>query len=200
MSGPAGAATAPGRSTPGCPPAGRGEPFLPGPTFAAPYHLRGDADPAGYGRFANPTWERLEAAIAELEGGEVVVFASGMAAVTAVLAHGARPGRRPRRAAATPTRASATWPRGTSPPRGVEVRLVTSDDAAFRGALPGARLVWVETPSNPGLAVLDLAGLAAAAHDAGAVVAADTTLATPLRGPRAGRAARTSSSPAGRST
>ena len=47
--------------------------------------LRGDADPAGYGRIANPTWERLEAALAELEGGEVVVFASGMAAVAAVL-------------------------------------------------------------------------------------------------------------------
>ena len=47
--------------------------------------------------------------------------------------------------------------------------------------------MWVETPSNPGLAVLDLAGLAAAAHDAGAEVAADTTLATPLRAPGAGR-------------
>src|SRR3954467_15154171 len=63
----------------------QGEPFLPGPVFAAPVHLRGDADPAGYGRFTNPTWEGLENAVGELEGGEAVVFASGMAAVTATL-------------------------------------------------------------------------------------------------------------------
>lgn len=166
----------------GLPAAGQGEPFLPGPTFAAPYHLRGDADPAGYGRFANPTWERLEAAIAELEGGEVVVFASGMAAVTAVLLTALGPGD----VLVAPgdaypgVRDVATRHLAA---RGVDLRLVASDDAAFRAALPGARVVWVETPSNPGLAVLDLPGLAAAAHDAGAEVAADTTLATPLRGP-----------------
>ena len=80
--GPSGGSTRAVHAAP--PAAGQGEPFLP-PTFAAPYHLRGDADPAGYGRFANPTWERLEAAIAELEGGEVVAPPPAWLAVTAVL-------------------------------------------------------------------------------------------------------------------
>src|SRR5438874_13785819 len=62
-------------------------PFLPGPTFAAPYHLRGDpaAKANVYGRYGNPTWRGLEAAIGELEGGEALAFASGMAAAAAVL-------------------------------------------------------------------------------------------------------------------
>ncbi len=65
-------------------------------------------------------------------------------------------------------------------PRGVAVRIVASDEDAVRGALDGATLVWIETPSNPGLAVLDVQALAAAAHDAGALLAVDNTLATPL--------------------
>jgi hypothetical protein len=57
----------------GLPPARQGEPFLPGPVFAAPYHLSGD--PAGvpytYGRFQNPTWTHFENAVGEIEGGSV---------------------------------------------------------------------------------------------------------------------------------
>ena len=41
-------------------------------------------------------------------------------------------------------------------PRGIEVRLVPTDDDAVREALPGATLVWLESPSNPGLDVLDI--------------------------------------------
>jgi cystathionine gamma-lyase len=158
-----------------------GTPFLPGPTFAAPYHLTGDpsASPYGYGRTANPTWTRLEAALGELEGGEVVVFASGMAAVTAVVLATLAPG-------------DVLVAPGDGYPgvrwldeehlraRGVEVRLVASREDAFAAALPGATLVWVESPSNPGLARLDVAALAGAAHDAGAVLAVDGTLAGPL--------------------
>jgi cystathionine gamma-lyase len=62
----------------------------------------------------------------------------------------------------------------------VEVRLVPTDETALREALPGARLVWVETPSNPGLDVLDLEALARDVHAAGALLAVDNTLATPL--------------------
>lgn len=66
------------------------EPTLPGPVFAAHYHLPGDAvGPYTYGRDANPTWTRLEQAIGELESPDetahTVAFASGMAAITAVL-------------------------------------------------------------------------------------------------------------------
>jgi cystathionine gamma-lyase len=50
-----------------------------------------------------------------------------------------------------------------------------------REALPGATLVWLESPSNPGLDVIDVAALAAEAHAGGATLAVDNTLAGPLR-------------------
>jgi cystathionine gamma-lyase len=166
----------------GLPAPAQGEPFLPGPVLAAPFHLIGPADASrfGYHRYANPTWERLEAALGELEGGEAVVFASGMAAVTAVAVASLRPGD-------LLVAPSDAYPgiraiaREHLEPRGVSVRLVPTDEAALRGALDGATLVWLESPSNPLLDVLDVAALAADAHAAGALVAVDNTLAGPLR-------------------
>jgi len=165
----------------GLPAASQGTPFLPGPTFAAPYHLIGpsDASPYGYARYANPTWTGYEAALGELEGGEAVLFASGLAAVAAVLLPALEPGD----VVVVP---ADGYPGVTTialeqlRPRGIEVRVVATDDAAIRGALPGATLAWIETPSNPGLAVLDVAALAVAAHAEGALLAVDNTLATPL--------------------
>jgi len=71
-----------------------GQPFLPGPVFAAPYHVDPDTGPGrnGYGRPDNPTRRLLEAAIGELEGGETRAFATGQAAITAVLMAVLRPG------------------------------------------------------------------------------------------------------------
>ena len=71
----------------GLPPRSQGEPLLPGPTFAAPYHLVGNPEdsPYVYGRYGNPTWTLYERALEELEGGPSVTFASGMAAAAAVL-------------------------------------------------------------------------------------------------------------------
>jgi cystathionine gamma-lyase len=164
----------------GLPDARRGEPFLPGPTFAAPVHWAGEAGPEGYGRYANPTWTRLEAAIGELEGGPVVAFASGMAAAAAVLLPHLRPGD----AVVVPsdgyynTRQVA---RDHLAARGVEVREVPTRLGALRTAIPGARLAWVETPSNPSLDVVDLPALAQNCHEAGALLVVDNTVATPLR-------------------
>ncbi len=165
----------------GLPPAGQGEPFLPGPTFAAPYHLAGPVDASlyGYGRYANPTFTAYEKALGELEGGEVTLFASGMAAVAAVLLPLLRPGD----VLVAPSDAYPgvrTIAAEHLEPRGVEVRLVPTDETALREALPGARLVWVETPSNPGLDMLDLEALARDVHAAGALLGVDNTLATPL--------------------
>jgi len=164
----------------GLPPAEQGEPLLPGPVLAAPYHLRGAADSAeyGYGRDENPTWTHLERAIGELDGGESVVFASGMAAVAAVVLR-LRPGEvlvacgdgypGIRKLAERELR-----------PAGVEVRLVPTDTEAVVAAADGATLIWVETPSNPKLDVVDLGAISAAAGAAGAQLAVDNTVATPL--------------------
>jgi len=165
----------------GLPAAQQGTPFLSGPVLAAPYHLSGrsDASRYGYARYANPTWTAYEVALGELEGGEAVLFSSGMAAVAAVLMPTLEPGN----VVVVPgdgypgVRTIATEQLA---PRGIEVRVVASDEEAIRAALPGASLVWIETPSNPGLDVLDVEALAAAAHGAGALLAVDNTLATPL--------------------
>jgi cystathionine gamma-lyase len=164
----------------GLPPAEQGEPLLPGPVLAAPFHLRGAVDSAeyGYGRDHNPTWTHLERAIGELDGGETVVFSSGMAAVTAVILR-LRPGQ-------VLVACGDGYPglrelaEHELRPAGVEVRLVPTDTAAVVQAAPGASLVWVETPSNPKLDVLDLEAVAAAARAAGAQLAVDNTVATPL--------------------
>jgi cystathionine gamma-lyase len=165
----------------GLPHAEQGEPFLPGPVLAAPFHLAGpsDASPYGYGRDANPTWSAYEQALGELEGGEAVLFSSGMAAVAAVLMDGFGTGD----VVVVP---SDGYPGVRTiaieqlRPRGVEVRVVATDEDAVRAALLGATLVWVETPSNPGVDVLDVAALAADAHAAGAQFVVDNTLATPI--------------------
>ena len=109
-----------------------------------------------------------------------MVFASGMAATSAVVIPALHTGD----VLVAPSDAYPgirTIARDVLEPNGVEVRLVPTSDEAVRAALPGATLVWLESPSNPGLDVLDLAALAAEAHAEGAVVAVDNTLAGPLR-------------------
>jgi cystathionine gamma-lyase len=165
----------------GLPAPGQGEPFLPGPVFAAPFHLAGDpaSSPYGYHRYGNPTWAAYESALGDLEGGEAVVFSSGMAAVAAVLFGLLEP-------AGVLVAPGDAYPGVRTiatehlAPRGAEVRLVDTRDDAVLAAIPGATLVWIETPSNPGLEVLDIAAIAEAAHAAGALLAVDNTLATPL--------------------
>lgn len=156
----------------------QGEPILPGPVLAAPYHLRGDphSTPYGYGRDANPTWTALERAIGELDGGTTVVFSSGMAAVAAVIVPRLRPGD-------VLVACGDGYPgvrniaANDLEPMGVEVRLVPTDTEAIVAAADGATLVWVETPSNPKLDVCDLDAVRAATHG---LLAVDNTVATPL--------------------
>jgi cystathionine gamma-lyase len=165
----------------GLPAAAQGEPILPGPVLAAPYHLAGDAtdEVVGYNRYGNPTWELYERALGELEGAEVVAFSSGMAAVHAALETTLKPGD----VLVAPTDG---YP-GTRviasqhlAPRGIEVRLVPTGDAAVRDAMAGATVVWLESPSNPGLDVVDIAAIA---RDTDALVVVDNTLGGPLRQP-----------------
>ncbi len=157
-----------------------GGPFLAGPQFSAPFHLPGDPEdsPYVYGRYGNPTWEAYEHAVGELEGGEVVVFASGMAAITALLMSLHTEGRAlviPADGYFSERAVAATVGR-----MGVEVREVPTGTEAYLAALEGAGLVLVETPSNPGLNACDIAAVAEAARARGALLAVDNTLATPL--------------------
>jgi cystathionine gamma-lyase len=165
----------------GLPDFAQGEPFLPGPTFANPYHLSGDpsSSPYSYGRYHNPTWTRFEQALSGLEGGTAVIFASGMAAVTAVFGSVLRPGS----VLVMPSDGYYTarmLAEGYFASLGIEVRLAPTAGNAQMEQLNGATLLWLETPSNPGLDVCDLAVLVAAAHHQSALVAVDNTTATVL--------------------
>jgi cystathionine gamma-lyase len=160
----------------GLPAPSQHDPLLPGPQFSSIYHLSGDptGHPLEYGRYGNPTWGRWEDALGELEGGKAFAFASGMAAVAAVLM--------PRLSAGDvlllPADGYPTVRDLASHLPGVEVRAVPV--VSLLDSLDGAAFVWVESPSNPGLDVCDIEAICRAAHDRGALVAVDNTLATPI--------------------
>jgi cystathionine gamma-lyase len=156
-----------------------GQPFLPGPVFAAPYHLDPVDGPGtnGYGRPDNPTRRALEGAIGELEGGSALAFASGQAAITALLLSTLRSGD----TVALPSDGYFTvraFAEGTLRDLGVHSVLVPT--AGPYPSFEGVRLVLLETPANPGLDVCDIHAVATAAHAAGALVAVDNTTSTPL--------------------
>jgi cystathionine gamma-lyase len=160
------------------------EPTLPGPVFAAHFHLPGEATGAyRYGRDENPTWTLLERAVGELEAPgrddvETLVFASGMAAISSVLFSQLRAGD----AVVLPSDGYQVLPlvRAQLEAYGIEVRTAPTGEDRQLEVLDGARLLWIESPSNPGLDVCDIRRLVAAAHAQGTLVAVDNTLATPL--------------------
>src|SRR5919112_2227421 len=156
-----------------------GAPFLPGPVFAASYHLDPVQGPGadGYGRSDNPTRRALEAAIGELEGGSALAFASGQAAITGALLATLRTGD----TVVLPADGYyAVRAFAESTLRGLGMHVMLVPTAGPYPSFAGVRLVLVETPANPGLDVCDLRAVAAAAHAAGALVAVDNTTATPL--------------------
>ena len=154
--------------------------------FAAPFHL-GDQPPrAGgadaYARTEHPTLRDFEAAVGELDGGRCLSFATGMAAITAAVLACVGAGDR----VVLPSDGYYTTRLLAADELerfGVGVDYVPTPEieaAAARGDLDGARLVLLETPSNPQLDVCDIAAVAGAARAAGALVAVDNTTATPL--------------------
>jgi cystathionine gamma-lyase len=133
-----------------------------------------------YGRFHNPTWTAYEKAISDLEGAaSTITFSSGMAAIAAILGVTLQEGDvlvMPADAYYT----ARTIASGFFAAQGVEVRLAPTAGNAQKDHLEGAKLLWLETPSNPGLDVCDIALLADAAHAARALVAVDNTSASCL--------------------
>jgi cystathionine gamma-lyase len=134
-----------------------------------------------YSRSGNPTRTALEACLASLEGGERgLAFASGLAATTAVLAL-LKPG--------DEVVAAADLYGGTYrllervfKPWGLVARY--TDDPSPAGferlVTKATKLVWIETPTNPLLQILDIATIAAVAHRAEALLAVDNTFASPF--------------------
>ncbi|RJX35909.1 MAG: PLP-dependent transferase [Desulfarculus sp.] len=150
----------------------------------ASFSIEGFEEGAGYiySRWANPTVAQLERKLAELEGAPAcLAFASGMAAISALFLHLLRPGDR-LLISDVSYAGAAELAKGLLTELGVEVdRVDMSDLAAVARALSRpARLVYIETPCNPILRLTDIASVAGLAHAQGAVLAADSTFATPV--------------------
>ena len=144
--------------------------------FSSTYHAGG---PVGYGRYGNESWSALETAISQLEGGETLSFSSGMAAISAVfsiLPIGA------------PVVASNQGYSGTMgllnqhhASGRLEVRFVDiTNTEEVVGAMKGAALLWLESPTNPCLDLADLPALISADKKLTIGVGVDNTFATPL--------------------
>ncbi len=135
-----------------------------------------------YGRADNPSYDQPQALLSALEGGAAtLLFSSGIAAAAAVFQC------LPRDAHVIAPRVMywglRSWLKNFAEAWGIAVDFV---DATSLDALRGAvrqdrtRLIWIETPANPLWSVTDIAGAADIAHDAGALLAVDSTAATPV--------------------
>lgn len=134
----------------------------------------------GYSRGdGTPTWEALEEIVGGLEAGQALAFASGMAAIAAVfdqLAAGSVVVLPDDCYQGVTGLAAAGAERG----RWSVLRVATDDTDGWIRACNSADLIWLESPSNPLLAVADLEAICAAPRKPGALVAVDNTFATPL--------------------
>jgi cystathionine gamma-lyase len=154
--------------------------FRAGPQFSSTFTTPGEPTDHSltYGRFHNPTWTAWEEALAELEGGECVAFASGMAAVEAVLGTALKPGDTivlPSDCYYTIRMLASNWLSAM----GVIVRQSPTRDNAQAALLDGARVLWLETPTNPQLDVCDIRRLVELASQRNIVTVVDNTTATP---------------------
>ena len=136
-----------------------------------------------YGRSGNPTRQALESAIATLEGGtHGFAYASGLAATQNVL-YLLDPGDRlilsDDAYGGTWRLADKVWSRYGIATDAVDLRDLDAVAAALAGS-PPARMVWVETPTNPLLKVVDISAVARLAASAGALTVVDSTFATPF--------------------
>jgi cystathionine gamma-synthase len=151
------------------------QPFNVPITMASTYVAGGDKE---YGRYANDTWSAFETALGELEGGRALTFSSGLAAVATILDLV-----NDSVVVAGQSYQGTIGQLGDLEARGrLTARLVdVTDTAAVITALDeDVALLWLESPTNPGMQVADLPALIEAAHAVGARVVVDNTFATPL--------------------
>lgn len=162
----------------GAPKPKNGRPFKHGPEFVSTFHLSGDVDQDAYqyGRFDQPTWTSLEKGLAELEGGDTVIFPSGMSAASAILTSLVNPGD------------TILLPSdGYAPVRyytekylvrfGIKCKTITTRDIDSFD-FKGITLALLETPSNPMLDTFDIQAAANKIHSQGGILAIDNTTLT----------------------
>ena len=141
-------------------------------TFHAPNEI-------GYGRYGNETWSALEESISVLEGGKTFVFASGMAAISAVFnttAYGSVVVASKNGYTGTNTVLKEHEANKKFTVRWVDV----SNTEEVLSALKGANLFWLESPTNPALEVADMPKVIVEAKKLGVIVGVDNTFATGL--------------------
>ena len=135
--------------------------------------------PIGYGRYGNDTWSATESAISALEGGRSLIFSSGMAAIStafSILPWGARIVASNQGYSGVMTLLDQYSKSGR-----LKVSLVDiSHTDEVLAQLPGADLLWLESPTNPCLDVAELPQLISAAKAAKILVMVDNTFATAL--------------------
>ena len=150
---------------------------------AAEARFKGEEPGFIYSRYANPTNDMFEQRMRQLEGAEDVrATASGMAAVAAALLCSVKAGDHV--VAARALFGSCRWVVETLLPKyGVEITLVDGRSLdAWRAAMrPNTRIAFFETPTNPTLELVDIAGVSEIAHAHGAIVIIDNVFATPLQ-------------------
>jgi cystathionine gamma-synthase len=138
-----------------------------------------EGGPIGYGRYGNETWSALEEAISVLEGGKTLLFSSGMAAISAVFS--LLPEGAVIVAANNGYQGTTTLLKKLHESEKLKVRFVNlANTDECIAAIPGAQMLYLESPINPLLEVVDLPKIIAAGKAAGCGVAVDNTLATPL--------------------
>ena len=135
-----------------------------------------------YSRDQNPTYEQAEAVLTALEGGhQTLLFASGMAAATAVF-QALAPGDHVL-APNVMYWSLRNWLKNFATQWGLRIDFIAMDSvAAVQAAIePGkTKLVWIETPANPLWTITDIEATCQIAHAAGAIVAVDATVSTPV--------------------
>jgi cystathionine gamma-synthase len=138
-----------------------------------------EGGPIGYGRYGNETWSALEEAISVLEGGKTLLFSSGMAAISAVFS--LLPEGAVIVAANNGYQGTTTLLKKLHESEKLKVRFVNlANTDECLAAIPGAQMLYLESPLNPLLEVVDLPKIIAAGKSAGCGVVVDNTLATPL--------------------
>jgi cystathionine gamma-lyase len=153
--------------------------FVPPIVNASVYALPGTPDgPYQYGRWSNPTWTALEEALGFLEAAPTVVFPSGMAAIAAAFHALLKSGDRVLLPADGYYTTRVIAERYLAP-MGIGVETYATRDLA-NYSFAGRKLVFVETPTNPGLELADIALTAERCRAAGAILVVDNTMMTPL--------------------